>query len=96
MAEFDELGRDRFLAKYGFGRSSSYFLLEDGRRYDSKAIIGAAHGFEHPEVGPLRSGDFSGGEATVRRKLESLGFEVEVDGTAGGWTGSGSSTRSAR
>jgi hypothetical protein len=86
MAEFDELGRDQFLTKYGFGKSSSYFLAANGRRYDSKAIIGAAHGFEHPELGPLASSEFSGGESTVRPKLESLGFEVAVDRVAGEWT----------
>jgi len=48
----------------------------DGRLYDSKAIVGAAHGYEFPLAGPLRTGDFSGGEATVTRKLEELGFTV--------------------
>ena len=76
MAEFDQLGQEGFLAKYGFGRSRDYVVLRDGRRYDSKAIVAAAHGFEHPDLGPLRHGDFNGGEPTVT-KLESLGFKVE-------------------
>jgi 5-methylcytosine-specific restriction protein A len=38
IAEFDQLGRDQFLAKYGFGKSRSYFLIQDGSTYDSKAI----------------------------------------------------------
>ena len=37
-AEFDRLGRQEFLAKYGFGRSREYFLLLDDQRYDFKAI----------------------------------------------------------
>ncbi|MDA3039958.1 MAG: hypothetical protein O3C27_10615 [Actinomycetota bacterium] len=41
VAEFDVFGRDAFLKKYGFGRSSSYFLVVEDRRYDSKAICGA-------------------------------------------------------
>jgi hypothetical protein len=45
MDEFDRLGRDVFLRKYGFGRSRAYFLRCDGKHYDSKAIVGAAHGF---------------------------------------------------
>jgi 5-methylcytosine-specific restriction enzyme A len=45
MAEFRELGREVFLERYGFGEARSYFVLEDGARYDSKAIAGAAHGF---------------------------------------------------
>jgi MoxR-like ATPase len=76
LHEFDELGREAFLAKYGFGPARSYFLTHDENLYDSKAVVGAAVGFEHPERGPLRSSDFSGGEQTVQRKLEELGFEV--------------------
>lgn len=78
LEEFQTLGRDKFLAKYGFGRSRSYFLTHDGHVYDSKAIAGAAHGFQHPSLGPLRATDFSGGDATVRARLEELGFVVVV------------------
>jgi hypothetical protein len=81
-AEYDRTGREAFLAKYRFGPSRGYFLQLAGRRYDSKAIVGAAHGYEHPDLGPLKSSDFSGGEATVKAKLEELGFEVVNDGDA--------------
>lgn len=40
--------------------------------------MGAAYGFQFPNEGPLLPGDFSGGEATVKRKLQKLGFEVVV------------------
>lgn len=82
MAEFDDIGREAFLSKYGFGQARSYFLVRGDRRYDSKAIVAAAHGYEHPEEGPLKASDFSGGERTVRAKLEALGFEVAVTPTA--------------
>jgi putative restriction endonuclease len=75
MAEFDRLGRTEFLAKYGFRPARSYFVMHDGKSYDSKAIVGAACGFQFPSQGPLSAYDFSGGDATVRPKLESLGFE---------------------
>ena len=78
IAEYDQLGRDRFLDKYGFGKARQYFLEHDGNRYDSKAIVGAAHGFQFPAAGPLASTEFSGGEATVRAKLEELCFTVHV------------------
>jgi 5-methylcytosine-specific restriction protein A len=45
VAEYDWLGQDRFLEKYGFGPARSYRLVVDGKTYDSKAIVGAAHGF---------------------------------------------------
>lgn len=75
--QFDALGRTAFLALYGFGRAREYMLrTQAGDLYDSKAIVGAAFGFQHPDRGPLRPSDFAGGEATVERKLRELGFEV--------------------
>lgn len=78
LDEFDHLGRTAFLNKYGFGQAHEYFVQHNGRLYDSKAIAGAAFGFQHVSRGPLKSGDFSGGEVTVRAKLEELGFTVVV------------------
>ena len=77
MVEFDRLGREAFLSRFGFGQARGYFLVRDGRRYDSKAIVGVAHGYDRPDLGPLLSRDFSGGEARVARRLEALGFKVE-------------------
>ena len=68
MAEFDDLGRLGFLRKYGFSKAKSYFLQLDGNLYDSKAIVG--HALERP------AGQFSGGDATVARRLQALGFQV--------------------
>ncbi|GAA4736732.1 hypothetical protein [Actinomycetospora chibensis] len=76
LDKFDELGRDRFLAEYGFREARSYFLVRDGREYDSKAIVGAAHRLRHGEV--LAASEFSGGAATVKPLLEKLEFEVRV------------------
>jgi 5-methylcytosine-specific restriction enzyme A len=75
VAEYDRLGQDRFLEKYGFGMARSYRLVVDGKTYDSKAIVGAAYGFL-PGREPLAAADFSGGAATVGRLLSSLGFQV--------------------
>lgn len=78
LGEFDTWGRDAFLAKYGFGPARRFYLVHDGRRYDSKAVLGAAHGHQFPERGPLASHEFSGGEATTVRKLQELGFTIEA------------------
>lgn len=75
VAEFDALGRSGFLSKYGFGQSRTYFLVIGGRQYDSKAIAGAAHGYL-PGRHPLEAANFSGGDATVKRVLEGLGYIV--------------------
>ena len=78
LDEFLKLGRSAFLERYGFGKSRDYLARDprSGELCDSKAIVGAAYGFQFPEEGPLKPEDFSGGEATVVSKLQALGFEV--------------------
>ena len=83
IREFDDLGRSEFLKKYGFGEARSYFLLDRGKLYDSKAIVGAAHAWEPPDYRPLGPGKFSGGEATVAGLLRRLGFSVQRSGSSG-------------
>jgi 5-methylcytosine-specific restriction enzyme A len=75
VTEYDQLGRDGFLEKYNFGAARSYLLVIDGKAYDSKAIVGVAHGFL-PGQKRLTASEFSGGEATVGRLLRRLGFQV--------------------
>lgn len=72
--EFDAIGRDAFLRKYRFKPARDYFLVQGGRRYDSKAIVAAAHGYQHGTS--LDATTFSGGDSTVAARLEKLGFEV--------------------
>jgi MoxR-like ATPase len=74
--ECDRLGREEFLRQHGFQPARDYVLIHDGKAYDSKAVMGVAYGFEHPDEGPLRSQDFSGGRETVGRAVEALGFEI--------------------
>ena len=78
IAEFDQIGREQFLRKYGFGPSRRYFLEHNSGHYDSKAIVGAAYGYQFPSRGPLKNTEFSGGERTVQHVLERLGFTVTV------------------
>jgi 5-methylcytosine-specific restriction protein A len=78
IGEYDRLSQEGFLERYGFDRARQYLLVHDGKRYDSKAIVGAAHGFL-PGARPLAAGEFSGGEATVGRLLRRLGFTVQAD-----------------
>ena len=77
IAEYDRVGQPAFLSRYGFDPARLYTLVYDGRSYDSKAIVGAAHGFL-PGEKPLAARHFSGGEATVGRLLRRLGFTVQV------------------
>jgi predicted restriction endonuclease len=73
-AEYDRLGADAFRETYGFGPARRLVLVIDGRTYDSKAIIGVAHGYSTGEF--WRAKDFTGGIASVVRTLERLGFET--------------------
>ena len=59
LREFDEIGRDAFLEKYGFGEAREYFVVTDQGRYDSKAAFAAAWHREHGES--LMPAQFSGG-----------------------------------
>jgi 5-methylcytosine-specific restriction protein A len=72
--EFDRVGRDAFLKLTGFGRARAYYLEQDDRLYDSKAIAGFAHRVSTGRL--LGPGDFSGGDKTVAQRMEALGFAV--------------------
>ena len=76
LAEFNQIGRENFLQKYGFGPSRDYFVQHKNRFYDSKAIVGAAFGYAFPERGPLTFDQFKGGEVSVKKRLEHLGFRI--------------------
>jgi len=73
--EFDVIGREAFLQKYGFGEARGYFLTYEGREYDSKAIAAAAYGFM-PGGSALANSDLSGGDKDAVQRLERLGFTV--------------------
>jgi 5-methylcytosine-specific restriction protein A len=76
IREYDDIGRDAFLKHYGFGKARDYILRYNGRSYDSKAIVGAAHGKLSPEHPLLSHRKFSGGERTVEKLLKGLGFDI--------------------
>jgi 5-methylcytosine-specific restriction protein A len=82
VQECDRCGRDAFLQEHGFRLARSYVLVHDGTPYDSKAIVGVAHGYL-PGQRPLSSAEFSGGEDTVARLLRRLGFTVSASEPAG-------------
>lgn len=73
-AEYDRLGPDEFLARHGFGPAVAYLLILDGKRYDSKAILGVAYGYATGRA--LGPHDFSGGVYGAAGVLRALGFEV--------------------
>jgi hypothetical protein len=75
IKEYDRLGPEQFFSEHGYGRSRSYELVWEKRRYPHKAILGTAY-----ELGTghrLASGDFEGGKSGAVTVLRNLGFTVE-------------------
>lgn len=76
LTEHDELGREAFLAKYGFGEAQSYVVIYNGREYDSKAIAGVAHRWDHGRA--LAPREFSGGKDHAVAWLKRAGFQIRA------------------
>ncbi len=49
IAEFNELGREQFLKRYGLFRSSKFYLIFNQRIYDTKVLVAAA--YQAPRTG---------------------------------------------
>jgi hypothetical protein len=69
IAEFNEEGRARLLKRYGFSRSSKFYLIYKQRFYDTKVLVAAA--YRHAIGKRLHHTEFTGGARTqaVFRKL---------------------------
>jgi len=61
------------MASGGRGRTSFFMTAS----YDSKAIVGVAHGYSGGDRLPLVAKKFNGGDATVAQALRGLGFQVQ-------------------
>ncbi|MER6021194.1 HNH endonuclease [Streptomyces anulatus] len=74
LTEYDDLGQDKFLSKYGYRPATGYLLLHEERTYDSKAIAGVAHKFDQGRA--LRPDELIGGRSHAARWLARLGFTI--------------------
>jgi hypothetical protein len=86
LAECDRLGRDLFLAEYGFKPSAEYVLHGDGAEYDSKAIAAVAFGYQFG-TRPLSPDECRGGKdrGNAGWALDRLGFRVSGIKHVGWW-----------
>lgn len=75
IESFRDLGEEEFLTRYRFGPARDFVIVHDGDEFPSKAILGVAHGIQHPDLGALPSGEFNGGKQTTDR-LRALGFTI--------------------
>ncbi len=92
IAEFYQIGEEAFLADYAFGRSYRFMVNHNDRRYNCKALLGAAYRYQFPQRAPLGRGDFIGGAQTTtvlqrlgspsngstRRRLVTDGYDSQV------------------
>ena len=77
IAEYDEIGKNTFLSRYGYGESREYLIINNAKYYDSKAIVGVAYKYQFPNEEPLKHTEFSGGLNTVVPLLTQLKFKIE-------------------
>ena len=75
IEEFRGSHLDAMLEKYGGGPSTKWYLAVDGRLFDQKLIIRAAH--VHQGLGELApAGAVRFGAKAAKRQLERLGYGV--------------------
>lgn len=87
VAEFDALGRAAFLERYGFSPARDYFLVHEGRQYDSKAVVAVAYKWASSGEGrALTAKELSGGKDHAAKLLRSLGFTVMGADRNADWT----------
>ncbi len=83
ISEFDRIGDEAFLAKYGYRKALKYRLRYRGKLYDSKAIAGVAWGLQLHGDGQRRPESYSGGAQSSVPTLEKLSFEIVVGASSG-------------
>ncbi|HWG14765.1 MAG TPA: hypothetical protein VG268_15960 [Streptosporangiaceae bacterium] len=76
ITEYDRLGPAVFFSVHGFGPTTTYDLIWDGRRYPPRAILGTAYEFAAGRR--LAPGDFEGGRSGAVKVLANLGFTVQA------------------
>ena len=74
--EFDELGRECFLERYGYNRSRHLWIVHEERRYDMKAVWAVAQ-VEPGTALPVPIPKPNNSRHIVKPQLEKLGFTVE-------------------
>lgn len=75
LEEFDRIGADEFLSRYGFDPQGEFDLIHNSSSYDSLAVLGVAHLRATGELAPPK--DLEGGAEGAARVLVGLGFEVD-------------------
>lgn len=86
IAEYKQLGRSKFLEKYGHKKSPRFLIFDGTNHFDSRAVAGVAVGYQHPHLGPLSEEHIADDDQAVANKLTSLGFKIVEQGHGVEWT----------
>lgn len=77
LREFDHIGRDAMVAKYGGRPSTRWYIEHEEKDYDQKLVIRAAHRLQGLGLLPVKRGvpgNFTAYQA--KQRLGRLGFRV--------------------
>lgn len=77
IADFDRLGQSAFLTEYGHSEARRFRLIHKGKFYDSKAIVGVAHGYATGDFWSKEKFSGGTGPGAAVTVLEDLGFYVD-------------------
>lgn len=72
--EYDEVGQDEFLGRYGFAPSREHVVRHANNSYDSKALLGAALGYATGTAATTE--EFSTSKTAAAKVLRDLDFDV--------------------
>lgn len=74
LDEYEDLGVEQFLERYGLSAQTDVILEYTGRRYDGRALLGAAHRYQHGT--PLTAAELENREGDIAAALARLKFHV--------------------
>jgi hypothetical protein len=72
--EYDEVGQDAFLGRYGFAPSREHVVRHANQSYDSKALLGASLGYATGT--PATAAEFTSSKTAAAKVLRDLDFDV--------------------
>jgi len=72
--EYDEVGQDEFLGRYGFAPSQEHVVRHANQSYDSKVLLGAALGYATGTA--ATAAEFTSSKTAAAKVLRDLDFDV--------------------
>jgi hypothetical protein len=77
LAEWDQVSREKFLEIHQVYPAQKYWISDNGKVYDAKAVLVRALRNSGPMLANLNATAFNGNEFTVAQPLRELGFVID-------------------